>query len=510
MSKITVIGAIVSKNGVTIFQNTGESSVLAMDSYRTQAILDATLPLIAKIGKAEIDLENFKVELKENVANANVKVSDDLSSIKVKTQAGGEVDVAKALKPQVERATVSKSAAKALKAFTTALSRVKRQHSAEELMKFITRHDLPLAEDGAIIGFKTLNSVRDDPGVFVDGHTRKVRQRLGSYVYMDVKDVNESRRQDCGTGLHIMSRSYNYSGDVTCLVKIRPQDVIAVPISETNKMRVAAYHIVAVLNAETRAKISSAKDFRADGSIDALKKVVVGDHPGILERVWVGKQGQTKAELIVGKQKARRVVETDDSFNPLPSSKVDPQKARQQIRDARATIKAAESGDLSVGLARALETGSKRQYAETVQTPISALPEDDTTPIVYFAGDTFERKLEKAFILKQRHHSIREIAKILKMDRETLSKKFKEPQPAAASSKEENVVLNPVDLTPVDMDKVTMKITKRRIEVNTNPNAAYDEKLAQAHLRYAAGQSIRTIAKELKMDRETLGKKLKG
>lgn len=121
-----------------------------------------------------------------------------------------------------------------------------RKHTVDDLLKFMERGDLPIADDGSILVYKVLKRV---DGQYVDCHTKKVKQFVGAYVCMDKALVDPNRNNECSNGLHIARRGYlnQFSGDVCVLCKLAPEDVITVPAYDANKMRVSGYHIIAEL-----------------------------------------------------------------------------------------------------------------------------------------------------------------------------------------------------------------------------------------------------------------------
>lgn len=126
-----------------------------------------------------------------------------------------------------------------------------RSHSVEDLLKFLERADLPIADDGSILIYKVLKFKGDKTdGKYVDCHTRKVEQWTGAYVCMDMSLVDRNRNNECSNGLHVARRGYvkEFSGDVCVLAKLAPEDVIAVPLYDANKMRVCGYHIIMELS----------------------------------------------------------------------------------------------------------------------------------------------------------------------------------------------------------------------------------------------------------------------
>lgn len=123
-----------------------------------------------------------------------------------------------------------------------------RSHSVEDLLKFLERGDLPIADDGSILIYKVLR--KSTGNKYVDCHTRRVEQWVGAYVCMDPSLVDRNRNNECSNGLHVARRGYvrGFSGDVCVLAKLAPEDVIAVPAYDANKMRVCGYHIIKELS----------------------------------------------------------------------------------------------------------------------------------------------------------------------------------------------------------------------------------------------------------------------
>ena len=173
-----------------------------------------------------------------------------------------------------------------------------RGHSVQDLLRFMERGDMPVSDDGDIIIFKRLLR-RDDH--YVDCHSRNVRQKVGSFVFMDEKLVDTNRRNECSNGLHVARRGYirNFSGDVIVLAKVRPEDVITVPDYDANKMRVCAYHIIFELTPDQFRAISSNRPISdAPGGAELLGNAIAGNHIGIVERVRIGAAYGGELEVI--------------------------------------------------------------------------------------------------------------------------------------------------------------------------------------------------------------------
>lgn len=255
-----------------------------------------------------------------------------------------------------------------------------RGHSVEDILRFMERGDLPLAEDGTIIAYKLLNTVKansrrhndaysDIPGIMFDVHSGQIPQRIGTEVRVDESLVDRNRRNECSNGLHIARRGYlgSFSGDVCVLAKIFPEDIIAVPHNDANKVRVCAYHILFVLTREEFVKVKADKSMTdAEDSQTLLGKAIRGDHVPILERVEVhGQRGSNlrivalapKADVdaeynraVARKSastdfKAISVAYTEKHENGIminEASKLDPKKVSQDVKAATTPVAPAE------------------------------------------------------------------------------------------------------------------------------------------------------------------------
>lgn len=209
--------------------------------------------------------------------------------VAVNTQTGSVIPHAHKLSSQMKAASKLKD----FRGFVNFINRLEpvlkdRGHSAEDLMKFIEKGDLPIADDGCIVIYKRL---KEKDNTFVDVHSGKIKQNVGSYVFMKPGLVDPNRRQDCSNGLHVASLGYlsSFSGNVTVMAKVRPEDVFAVPEYSVTKMRVCGYHILAVLPPELRNHVNSGGSISSipEGK-ELLNKVLRGAHVGITELVEVG------------------------------------------------------------------------------------------------------------------------------------------------------------------------------------------------------------------------------
>lgn len=162
---------------------------------------------------------------------------------------------------------------------------IKRGHSVEDLLKFIQKGELPIADDGCVLVYKLLNRTGEE-GEYVDCHSGRVLQRVGSRVHMAESMVDPRRSQDCSNGLHVARRDYlrHFGGDVCVLAKLAPEDVIAVPQYDARKLRAKGYHIIAELTEDDRRRVCQDKPMEDQV---LLGNCIAGNHVGILEYVEI-------------------------------------------------------------------------------------------------------------------------------------------------------------------------------------------------------------------------------
>lgn len=175
-----------------------------------------------------------------------------------------------------------------------------RKHSVEDMFKFLEQGDLPLADNGDIIAYKILRSNNSKPPFsYVDCHSRKVFQRVGTEVRIPENMVDLNRDRDCSRGLHIARRGYigSFDGDVCVMIKLRPEDVMAVPHRDYNKIRVMGYHIIFELPREVYQVLRSNKPMTDDPTAaKMLTAAISGDHIGMLDRVTI--RGEKGTDLL--------------------------------------------------------------------------------------------------------------------------------------------------------------------------------------------------------------------
>jgi hypothetical protein len=169
-----------------------------------------------------------------------------------------------------------------------------RQHSVEDLLNFMQTSNLAIADDGCIIAYKVVNKLPDSD-IFVDVHTGKVKQQIGSYVCMDEYLVDPSRHHSCSVGLHVCSQDYlqSFRGNTILLIKVPPENAIAVPHNENSKIRVCGYHIIDTLPNSGKDLLFSGKSIENDLPTKyVIEKHIVSPIPPTKETVFVGLQGK--------------------------------------------------------------------------------------------------------------------------------------------------------------------------------------------------------------------------
>lgn len=244
----------------------------------------------------------------------------------------------------------------------------KRKHSVDDLLSFMERGDLPIADDGSILIYKVLDKTSKE-NVFADCRTKKVEQWVGAYVCMDESMVDPNRKNECSNGLHVARRGYlgQFYGDVCVLAKVNPEDVIAVPEYDANKMRVCGYHIIDKLSDEDFKRIKSNKALE---NTQQLSKAVNGDHINITDVVTIG--GQLGTNINVTKPKTLTEVKPvkntkvvtpisdaevkDQSFNPVEPKQINEAIAKlstkQQIQELIPKMKKPEDAKAIIELKR--------------------------------------------------------------------------------------------------------------------------------------------------------------
>lgn len=266
-----------------VFTNREETPLPYVEVVKTtnQDKLAAASEKLAALGAISTDDANFHTDVKEDEVVVAVTNNGVIPGVE-----------------NLQRHLRQSAKLKDYKGFTKFLERLApvikdRLHSVEDLMKFMETAELPIADDGSILFLKRLKFRGEENGkrVFVDCHSGNIRQWVGCKVQVREDLVDPDRRQDCSNGLHVASMSYirHFGGNVTILGKVAPEDVFAVPEYNTNKMRVAAYHIIAELPEEERCNVNSGIYLsKTEVGKKLLNDAIVGNHSSPTTLVMVG------------------------------------------------------------------------------------------------------------------------------------------------------------------------------------------------------------------------------
>ncbi len=235
----------------------------------------------------------------------------------------------------------------------TRLSEVikKRGHGIDDVLRFMQRGDMRVDDAGNIIAFKALHvaenvsKAEDAPErQFVDVHSKNVTQWIGCIVEMSESLVDHNRSQECSNGLHIARRGYltgHGFGTVCTIVLVAPEDIIAVPHYDANKVRACRYRIVAELTAEMFKLVKQNKPISDDpAGKTLLANVTKGNVPDVTHVVKILAQKGSKLEITkIGETKP---VDLDPnlSLDALPDSVVKPELPDEPLKvaEVQATV----------------------------------------------------------------------------------------------------------------------------------------------------------------------------
>lgn len=248
-----------------------------------------------------------------------------------------------------------------------------RKHSVEDLLTFMERGDLPIADDGSILIYKVLNRVYGTSDKYIDCHTGKVEQWVGAYVCMDPTLVDHNRNKECSNGLHVARRGYvrEFSGGVCVLAKLAPEDVIAVPEYDANKMRVCGYHIIAELSPEEYSLVKRNHPISEwySGS-NTLGNALGGHHIGKTHEVRItGHKGGGVKVTELGKAtkvQTKEAAPAEALANPSKESKDTPLNPKEVVNQ----MKQMSRKEQAAKLVEAIETANT---ADSEATAVAAL-----------------------------------------------------------------------------------------------------------------------------------------
>lgn len=335
-----------------------------------------------------------------------------------------------------------------------------RKHTIDELLNFMSKGDLPIADDGSILAYKVLTTgYGEKKGYFVDCHTKSVQQRVGSFVRQ--LHYDENRRTQCSTGLHIARRGYlkGFPGNTIVLVKVAPEDVIAVPLGEPDKMRARGYHIVSSVPDNEHATLRANRPLEGTEAKKLLAMAIAGDHIDVIEEVVIGGPKGTEVKAV-----AKPVGEVKVAKPPKPSKKTAeaealPDETKKQIAppvdvkktsDAAVTAKTESRTDKAARLI-AVVNGSKNSHNDRRQAALDLQALKKQTKISWDKLGLDAKDVEEVARLASSEEKAEKVEEIAKATPKTTPRANK----PAAGTKEKKAPVAPATSTkePSRQDK---------------------------------------------------------
>lgn len=348
-----IVSMLAAENKITLFSVTGEVLELPnKGAHDTAKIAEYLSSRLDGGNVVELDLNDYltlqRAIIPEGYENEGIVITQMIdgkevqgifypSNVAVAVQhEGEEVIIPKVEKLQKHAQRANAENSPAVRNFLKRMAPVakERLHSAEDLMDFIEKSELPLTNDGKIIGYKKVNQNND--GKFVDVHSGSIAQQVGSHVWMDVDAVDPDRNKSCSHGLHVANLGYlsGFSGNHTLIVLVDPANFIAVPHGETNKARVCAYDIIGVMTAGGHNMVSSGSYVQKDQTFaSVIKDAVAGRHIQPFEAIQVGTKKVIEVRPINGTEIAPSNLETTTAESSGTSLNTDPDPQERTQKD---------------------------------------------------------------------------------------------------------------------------------------------------------------------------------
>ena len=358
-----IVSMLASKNKITLFTISGEVLDMLFDGlYDTLKIAEFLTTQLSGGNVVPIDLNKYlslqnalTTEYEQEGMPITYMVNGkeiqgifypQKVEVKIEMDDGEQVTIPKVEKLNRHMNRAANENSPAVRNFLRRLAPVAkdRLHSAEDLMDFIEKSELPLTNDGKIIGYKRVNKKGD---YFVDCHSKQIKQRLGSRVWMDINAVDPSRNKSCSHGLHVANLGYlrSFYGDFTLIVLVDPADFIAVPHGETNKCRVCSYDIIGVMSSDNHKIVSSGAHIEGDYTLESIiSNAVEGNYIKPFETVKVGQKKvlevlpisePTKSDIVIEQSKAK----SKPSGKSLNMDKKQTNQKKKDIRKMASKIK---------------------------------------------------------------------------------------------------------------------------------------------------------------------------
>lgn len=236
-----------TNNGITVFAEAGPIEVPA-HSLKYQLIINA------------INSNASQEEIEEIANQSENQTVADFSSGRVSYENGiltaKGIDIPESVVNRVRR--IIEAGITNIKPWVYFLDKLidnPSRASVVELYDWLEYQGLPLAQDGDVLGYKSVDSnyyshtAGMTPLLSGNVDNGKVLNSVGSVIEMARNQVDDNRDNGCSYGLHIGNYEYatNFGGGDSRLVvvKFNPSDAVSVPhCSSHQKLRVAKYTVI--------------------------------------------------------------------------------------------------------------------------------------------------------------------------------------------------------------------------------------------------------------------------
>jgi len=214
-------------------------------------------------------LTKYLTEFQRNVSrksNGIFRVEEDM--IFMKDENGDEFAVPRVFGKRVKQFYEEGLPYSPLVKFWHRLMKNRSEKVVQRLFDCLETNNHPILTDGRFLAWRKVR--RHSDGNLYDIHTGKISNNVGEKPRMPHNQVDENDEVTCSRGYHGSSWEYakNHYGtqtDVMIEVAIDPEDVVAVPHDYNNqKMRVASYEVLRIVELEKTSSLSKVYDEEPD------------------------------------------------------------------------------------------------------------------------------------------------------------------------------------------------------------------------------------------------------
>lgn len=242
---IKVISYLISSNEVSLISDKGEIINLSIKEYDLNKLLsyfndNRTLPI-------DIDISKFVL----NTIDIFKEVSSIIGKISEKTviysNSKGSISNIHYISNQIIEAKKDNNISKITNFLDRLIDNKSDSYSTDDLLNFIGESNIPILNDSSLLLFKGLT--KNTNNKYVDLHTKKVHQDIGSLVSMPINDIDKDINTSCSIRLHVCTEHYlkvNKAYTDIFFVRVLPEDIIVIPkeYKLSGKIGVKTYLIV--------------------------------------------------------------------------------------------------------------------------------------------------------------------------------------------------------------------------------------------------------------------------